>query len=190
MAELLEKVCALCGMDLSGQKRVKNPSGEYFCPPCWKAQSSIFGESLEHSDQLQVTTPDMATKTTATSPAVRVVRSEPQPTMRQAVAEGMKEGAAKGLFKGFSKALVLGQVIVAAGLTKKFFPEANNGVMCLVALTGALAAIIEAELLARAMNIDAGWLDAETLKSSAGIIGIIGFALAYALAIFLACTGA
>jgi hypothetical protein len=50
----LEKTCTLCGMDLNGQKRVKNSAGEYFCPDCWKAHNSIFGES---SDVVNQTSP-------------------------------------------------------------------------------------------------------------------------------------
>jgi hypothetical protein len=32
------KICSDCGIDLNGQKRVKDPSGNYFCPNCWDAR--------------------------------------------------------------------------------------------------------------------------------------------------------
>jgi hypothetical protein len=80
-------------------------------------------------------------------------------------------------------------VIIFTGLTKKFFPDANNGILSIVALTSAIAAIIEVDLLARALKLRSRWLDAEDLKSTAGILTMLGFGLAYALAIFLAIIG-
>ncbi len=34
------KTCALCGLDISNSKRVKDPSGQYYCEPCYAAATA------------------------------------------------------------------------------------------------------------------------------------------------------
>lgn len=193
MTQPLEKACTLCGVDLNGQKRVKNASGEYFCPPCWKSHNSVFGESTAVSDQptpspAAMPPPKAARMPTSVS-AVRVTRSELEPTMAKAVLQGVKAGVATGLFRGLCKAIILIQFIVVLGLAKKIFPEANGGIMIILTLTSVIAGVVEVEFLARAMKFKAVWVDMETLKSRVGIMVMIGFGLAYAFAIFLAVAG-
>jgi hypothetical protein len=181
----LEKTCTLCGMDLNGQKRVKNSAGEYFCPDCWETHNSIFGESSDVVNQTStakvMVSPPSAIRASIASPTVRIVRSDLEPTLAQAALQGAKAGVRRGLFRTFRKATVTLQFIVVIGVTKKFFPETNNGVVAILALTSAIAGILEVDLIARAMKIDDIWIDAETLKCRGGVIGIIGFALAYAI---------
>jgi hypothetical protein len=198
MAEkLADKFCKLCGTNLNGQKRTKNAAGDYYCPACWKSASSIFGDDLPApasgaSDPVAPPAEVVPTKgrTEAVAPRVQVVRSESQMTMGQAVVDGAKKGAADGLFSGLSKTFFLLQFVAAIGISRKLYPNINNGATIIVGLTAGIAAMLEIDLMAKAMHIRYRWLDAETLKSRVGVIGIIGFALAYALAIFLAITGA
>jgi hypothetical protein len=35
------KVCSICQTDLDGKKRVKDSEGNYFCPRCWEARTSL-----------------------------------------------------------------------------------------------------------------------------------------------------
>jgi hypothetical protein len=193
MAQPLEKVCTLCGVDLNGQKRVKNASGQYFCPSCWKSQNSIFGESTAVAgdpppSRADVTPPPPA-RTPAGLPTVRVVGSKLEPTIGKAVLQGVKEGAASATFRLFRKGLIFLQLILVLGLTKKLFPDTNNGVMIILTLTSVIAGVVEVDLLARAMKFKDVWIDGEMLKSRAGILIMIGLVLAYALAIFLAIGG-
>jgi hypothetical protein len=37
MSAAIAKMCTVCGQDVSGQKRTKDPHGRYYCEPCWKA---------------------------------------------------------------------------------------------------------------------------------------------------------
>ncbi len=192
MTESTVKACKLCSTNLSGQKRVKSTSGEYYCPPCWKSYSSIFGEEPANAGKaaapaVMETPPPVRAQ--SAPPTVQIVRSEPQKTIAQAALEGAKEGAFNAAFKIVSRALFFAQFLLSIALAKKLFPNANDGAMVIVGLTSGIAALIEIDLLARAMDLHYRWLDAETLKSRVGIIGMIGVALAFALAIFLAVTG-
>ncbi len=115
--------------------------------------------------------------------------SKLEPTIGKAVLQGVKEGAASATFRLFRKGLIFLQLILVLGLTKKLFPDTNNGVMIILTLTSVIAGVVEVDLLARAMKFKDVWIDGEMLKSRAGILIMIGLVLAYALAIFLAIGG-
>ena len=38
MAQCIQKVCCICGKDVSSVKRTKDTAGNYFCQPCRVAQ--------------------------------------------------------------------------------------------------------------------------------------------------------
>jgi hypothetical protein len=37
------KLCARCSRDLTHERRMRDPAGEYYCPPCWSAAAAEAG---------------------------------------------------------------------------------------------------------------------------------------------------
>jgi hypothetical protein len=76
----IEKSCSVCTADLNGQKRVKDKTGTYFCPPCWEARTNIFGDD-DAPPQPPLPEPaalrQAAAKTVSAPPTPSPVRSGP-----------------------------------------------------------------------------------------------------------------
>src|SRR5829696_8959019 len=43
------KLCARCGRDVTHEKRVRAPGGEYFCPGCWSEAAAEYGGSAAYT---------------------------------------------------------------------------------------------------------------------------------------------
>lgn len=46
MDVVVQKICCICGLDVRGRKRTKDPRGNYYCKPCYTARLAAYHERM------------------------------------------------------------------------------------------------------------------------------------------------